>query len=275
MSGAFGITGNCENMVMYSDEYISFEYDADFFASIERYDTPSEDSWGLRNYSVGTAMEVSEKSIEPIVSITISDTKSALESGLYPDGIEKYYNSNRDNENVSAICIGKNEIMTEVKDPGFIPTYAKLLYYDEGTFITAIRSESEELPEQSKFVKHIYDTISVADTYSVEGYTGPEDGYYHERIVSNVLLSEQAKNYANEAIRIINEYLTFEVDAATSQEELANLYDRAENYAEQSEYVHDTDVNSILFLAEYDFDGKSDTKLLKRVEELQMLCGDE
>ncbi len=268
-----GMMGQCENMVTYSDEYISFEYDADFLASIECYDIPSDDTWRLRLYSIGTAMEIEEKASAPTASITISRTEPALKSEVYPDGIESYYNSDRETQNTLVKRVEENEIMVVPKDEEDMPSYGKLLYCDENTFITAMRTETGKFSEQSEFVKHIYDTVSVVDTYGPESYAEPENGFYYKRIASNVLISNQVINYVNEAIRIIEAYLAFEADADTSKEEMKNLYERVERYVEQSAYVHDADVENILFLAEYDFDGNSDIELLDRVDDLKMICG--
>lgn len=267
-----GAIVQCENIVTYSDEYISFEYDADFLASIECYDIPSDDTWRLRLYSIETAMEADEKTFAPTASITISRTEPALKSEVYPDGIESYYNSDRETQNTLIKRVEENEIMVAPKDEEGMPSYGKLLYCDENTFITAMRTETEKFSEQSEFAKHIYDTVSVVETYGPESYVEPEDGFYYKRIASNVLLSKQAVNYANEAVRIIEAYLAFEVDEDTSKEEMEELYGKVERYAEQSEYVHDADIKSILFLTEYDFDGNSDIELLDTVDELKMVC---
>lgn len=207
----------------------------------------------------------------PSARISIQSTQEGLVSKIYENGIAEYYNSDGDFEAYHNSCIEENEIIQTSKDEEN-KCYIKLLYIDDDTFITASYTESDTFGPESEFVKHIYDTVTVTESYGPGSYNAPEENFYSENIVSNVIISEQAANYANEAIRIIKSFLDFEANGNNATDEMTDLYSRIENYAEQSKYVHDKDIADILSLIEYKFDGNSDHELVDIVDQLQALC---
>lgn len=268
---AFCITGHCANMTTYSDAYVSFEYDADFLASIEFWDS----NMGLEkaSYTIDTAMQSDEKFAAPFARISINNTEYGLKLSGFENGIREHFNSDSENESYAMQNINENELFATAKSKKGTSHYCKLLYADDDTYITMLYYDVEGYDKELEFVKHVYDTISVNESYGSGSYTKPENEFVHTRIFSNVLISEQMLNYANEAIRIIESYLAFEIDEDTAQGEIKDLYHRMLSYKTKSGYLHDEDVCSALYLAEYKFDGNSDVELLEMIDELEMLCG--
>lgn len=267
----FSTTVFAQNIITYSDDIVSFDYDSDFQAEIFRHDSGS-------TYSVPTNYQAAADFPEVADS---SNGSFSIRVGSINEWSEKYQNwkdivptnpSDQDlYESVDVIADGElPESLVHVNSAeyGNYNFYRKLLGYNDDYFIIADYRLSDNDSEQDVFFKSLYDTVKVSDIFLNNEYSQPKDTEY-TMIFSNVHYSDQVINYAKELIRIGQEYLDFSLSSDEAYTQLQEVLDRLSNYCESSESKFDSDISNIAYGIDVNILLKNDSKVLRTIEKLQ------
>ena len=258
----FGIASavHAEEIVTFTDENIIFDYMPEEFCSISFLNTGEK-----TNYVCLTKMKEDELNIYAgimIYDIASYEKTEEIDSGTW----KEHYFSDFENEFYKDKVILEGdypEIETIYQDDGCVG-YKRLIGSTDKDFAVAICRLNEDEQDASKMCRMIYDTAKVTDGYLKNGCITNEEnrvGY----IYRNVVLSEQGNNYAKEAIDVLEGYLSFKIDADDASKQIEDIKNRSESYAETSEYVYDSNINTELSTTVLDIDRGDDESIMKTV----------
>ena len=264
----FGVLGQCEEFVTYSNEYASFDYVEGLNCRISYSGRDNS-----ADYVCLTEMK-EDGTFYPTAGIRIFNIADYEESAEIEKGAWKeHYFCNSSNE----YC--EKEVTVEGDMPEMTITYtdenecvgyAKLLGYSSKDFAVATCQLNPALPELSDLCKTIYDSASVSDHYCENGYNSDEE-FTVETIYSNVILSEQGANYAKAAIDVLEQYLAFEIDSGSASKQIDEIQSRCESYSETSEYVYDSSVSTKLYVTSLSIDLENDASVSETLQYLKGL----
>ena len=257
--------------VTYSDDYISFEYTTAYNCEISYYSSDND----MTYFCLTSMTEDDPYNINAMIKIiNIKDYESQVE--IEPGTWKEYIFSDDSNENYTRKLISNNEFpeveFTYTDDSNKI-AHTKLIGYNENSFVIANYVSNKSLPKLSGLCETIYNTVSVSDNYIKNGFSADDDNI-HGTIFSNVILSSQAQSYANAAIDILKQYLSFELDAYSASKQIENIQTRADDYGESSNYIYDSRVASYLYSTALNIDNGSDSSIIETIEELKTLLNE-
>lgn len=259
-----------ERIAHYSDEYVSFDYIENVNCDITYLDMGD-----IFNYVCLTKMKKSDihniSSSVKFYEIDEYEKRNDLQKGKWKD----FYFSDLSNEyyDKKVITDGDNpEIQMFYKDGSGDIGYSKLIGFSKNDFaVASCVLNEDELPEESRLCKLIYDSLIVTDYYLDNGYIHDEQNTVGT-IYRNVILSKQGLNYATEAINILEKYLSFAIDPKTASKDIEALKNRCENYSESSDYIYDSSIDNTLYVTSLSIDMGNDNTIIETIHELKVLA---
>ena len=163
----FSISGSCEDTVTtYTDDIITFNYDAEFNANIKFIEMD-----GNTHYSITTNPQDEYANGTVLVAIRETD--------LYKDDSKTWqdYIAPLESSDISSVTVlndeNNREVFIEPTDTEQFPRYIKILTFndDKFMFINYTLSADENCNE---FLKSIYDSIMLTDSFDINNYFYPE-----------------------------------------------------------------------------------------------------
>lgn len=262
-----GITGRCENIVSYSDEYVSFDYDTDIYCELDNYYFN-----GALTYFYSTNMKTDDPynyAYISLIDIDKYEENNDLQSGEWTN----HYFSNVTTEHFSQKIISDNDALEieTIFNNGKSVRYSKLLGFNSESFAVAQYSIEAPGSDTEIVCKKIYDSACITDIYS-NGKYSPDDTIEPSTIFSNILLSEQGLNYVNAAIDVLEQYLSFQMDSDEASKQIEAIKDRSDDYAETSDYIYDSRLSTKLYVTSLSIDMGSDGAIAETLEELKQLA---
>lgn len=265
---------SAENITTYSDEILTFDYDADFEAGIFRYDF---------SVSLESLPTVYQAEVNMVENEEVSDSGFSVHVASIDAFSQKYgdwkkvilLESDEQHELKSFDVISDGDLpevlfCIDSEEYGEYSFYRKLLGYNDDYFLFADYQPSNDNADQNSFLKTMYDSVQVSEDFLNNKYS-PSEEYNRTVILSNVVFSDQAINYAKELIRIGQGYLDFSISSDDAQKQVKDVFDRFTNYCDSSEYKYDSDLRHTAYGMDMDISLKKDSDILKIVQELQDL----
>lgn len=257
-------TAYAKNIVTYSDDVLSFDYDSDFVASIDFYDAGT---FTFAYYSASTSM----KNDYHGGSLTININKIDEFEEPWLD----FYFPLESNENFKVIEVLEanddcREIYYESKHFDEPPKYRKLLSFNDDTFIGATYTLSDD-EACNEFLKTIYDSLDTSKGYDINGYPF-SDEWLSVGIYGKYIFSEQSLNYIRKALEIANLYLQFEVDSSSAYSQINEIRNRFEEYLDDTDYTYDIRLYGKLYYLELEIDSENDAALISVINDIKNMC---
>ena len=240
-------------IIKYEDDYLSFEYDDQKEQSI-RLDG-SKNSWNYNLYSGDT-----DGNFTGGCRICFISKEYQEDYQLYFDtsGLNTYEVLSEDP--IELTCVSESE-------NGSYTLYRKLLEDNDSFFIYAQCSYPMEIP--GEYLLSVYDSIELKD--NVKDFVF-DDNYEFIDIYNNVTLSEQNKNYARKAVEISEQYLSLDIDPDEALSEIEDIYDRCDEYCDNSDYYFDFLCSSAIYSLKLDIEYKHDHDLIDDIADIKNLC---
>ena len=265
---------SAKNITTYSDEILSFNYDADFEAGIFRYDFTSSLESFPTVYQVEVNMIENEEVSDSGFSVQVASIDTF--SQKYGDWKKVILPEPCEQSGLKSIDVISDDDPLEAlfhidsEEQGEYSFYRKLLGYNDDYFLFADYQPSNDNADQNSFLKTMYDSVQVSEDFLDSKYS-PSEEYNRTVILSNVVFSDQAINYAKELIRIGQGYLDFSISSEDAQKQVKDVFDRFTNYCDSSEYKYDSDLCHTAYGMDTDISLKKDSDVSKTVKELQDL----
>ena len=248
---SFSLTARC-SIVTYSDKYLSFEYDTDDYISIYTSETDNEMFVPL-SYSMSADMIVDNETCYCSISLLELDdgwrNDIAIEhdaSIISNDPFEiEYITEEGSHVNCKAIGEHGNQML--------LMSFSFSGVGDEGYLA----------------LKRIYDSATCSDAFKNSGYSFSSDK--SEYIYRNVLLSDEAIAYAQQALNICDAYLTFQIDASTADKKMDSIITAVDGLEDKTFRKCDQYVYSAIFTSGTYFFLENDAKIVEIKTELEKL----
>lgn len=206
------------DIVTYSDDNVSFEYDDSTHARI------TIDSG--KRYNIST--KVFDNHIyAPFVMIQASPSED-LKEMMEP--------ANDTIKSVTLISQSPYETAVEFTDGRIGLRKVFETYNNENLIVYFTYPETSS--EEYKFCKRIYDSIKASTSFTEQGFSIVSDEYTHV-VFDNVLYSPDVRPYVEQAINVCNMFLNAQIDENEAEERFKSLKSGMEKCAEQSGYYFD------------------------------------
>lgn len=266
------ITGKCENIETYSDDYVSFDYMDDVKCDIYYIDISFAEIEEIARYGCYTRMKETDCDIWAEIQIFDINTYEEI-NGLEKGAWKEHYFSDLSKEEYDQKVISEGEFpeleLTYNDGTGNVG-YAKLIGNTEKDFLVAFCVVNSADPEASGICRTFYDSAAVTENYLKEGFILDEECSSKD-IYEDVLLSEQGEKYAYAAIDILEKYLSFEMEADEASKKIEEIKERCEDYAETSEYIYDDRTSHELYVTSLSIDMGSDSSINETLQDLKKL----
>ena len=242
------------DIVTYSDEYLSFDYDDSALANI---DLVIDDT--LR-YSVSTQMLAEDEEIQSVI-IYFDKQKDGWDEEAFfsPDSYDRAISVDVLSKESPEICVHR-----EKSDQ-----YIKLLGHKRNAIATIMFYTNTADTDRYKFCKGIYDSARVTE-YFLTNALPVETDYVSETIYSKVLYSDLIEPYLQQAINICNAFLNFEIEGYKAKSRSESLKEELAEVAMDSPYVYDQYAR-YSFPYPLDYELEDDVDLIRARQEMQAI----
>ncbi len=239
----------------YSDESISFTYDNEWYGKISSFSTEDH-----RVYTFDTQTYKDLKA--PSVSIRFS-LQTDINDSVYTRATDGFIG-----EKYEYTPIGDYQYVESEIESGDLLSLCEILYYDGSLMVSRLISAGEDQTYWEE-AEALYDSIELPENFIYEPYESEDEyGIDFKHIYENAVYSDQISKYANALVETIDQYLSFDIDMNEAIEKAKTILDRAETYADSSDYISDPSFSLAFISLKLSIGWDDDFELMQMKNEL-------
>jgi len=231
----------------YTDQCLTFQYDDEMHGTITKIVAPA----GGVYYNLETADTQSGVAILPVPEEGLN--------GVICDDKTEYFNQ---------VKISDNETETIYPETG-LTLRLKVLAVNDSQYAYVTYDVNKESDESQAFL----DSVQIDDSFK-EGFMfeNSDSEFYEEtRVYRNKCYSEQAVVYAEQALKVCNQYLDFKMKDREACSAMEEIEKRLESYMESTKNAKDSDVKKAIFLLNIKISMNNDAEVIEKRDELRKI----